>query len=116
MRKPFKKNLSQIPVEHAHGGSGSRQLILSEADDVSTQFSAMTKGFLKSGSAYDWHSHENIDEFFLVLQGSGVISFKDLDSMEYAVGDLIYIPANLAHKIEARGDIESQYYFIRLNK
>lgn len=116
MKKPFKKNLDQIPVEHAHGGSGSRQLILSEADGVSSQLSAMTKGFLKSGGVFDWHSHENIDEFFWVLQGSGLISFKGLDSMEYGVGDLIYIPANLEHKIEATGDQESQYYFIRLNQ
>ena len=116
MRKPFKKNIDQIAVEHAHGGSGSRKLILSEADDVSSQFSAMTKGFLASGGVFDWHHHENIDEFFWVLQGSGLISFRGLDSMEYGVGDLIYIPANLEHKIEATGDQESQYYFIRLNQ
>ncbi len=116
MRKPFKKNLDQIPVEHAHGGSGSRQLILSNADDVSSQFSAMTKGFLESGGVFDWHSHEHIDEFFLVLQGLGIIRFRDLDSLEYGVGDLIYIPANLEHRIEATGDQESQYYFIRINQ
>ncbi|MEI6690857.1 MAG: cupin domain-containing protein [bacterium] len=116
MRKPFKKYIDQIPVEHAHGGSGSRQLILSDADDVSSQLSAMTKGFLASGGMYDWHHHENIDEFFLVLQGSGVISYRTLDSTEYSVGDLIYIPANIEHRIEATGDQESQYYFIRLNQ
>ncbi len=116
MRKPFKKNLNTIPVEEAHGGSGKRQLILSPNDDVSSQFQAMTKGFLATGAKFDWHSHENIDEFFWVLQGSGVIDFKDMESMEYGVGDLVYIPASLEHKIEAKGDQESQYYFIRLNK
>lgn len=116
MRKPFKKNLHKIAVEEAHGGSGKRQLILSDEDDVSSQFQAMTKGFLLPGAKFDWHSHEDIDEFFLVLQGSGVISFKNMDSIKYNVDDLIYIPANLEHKIEATGNEENQYYFIRLNK
>lgn len=116
MRVPFKKNLANLPVEDAHGGSGRRQLILSDKDDVSSHFQAMTKGFVASGTKFDWHHHDNIDEFFLVLQGSGTISFKDHDSMEYCIGDLIYIPANLEHKIEATGDEESQYYFIRLDQ
>ena len=116
MRKPFKKNLLKIPVEEAHGGSGKRQLILSGEDDVSSQFQAMTKGFLASGAKFDWHSHEDVDEFFWILQGSGIISFKDMDAIKYHVGDLIYIPANLEHKIESTGNEESQYYFIRLNK
>ncbi len=116
MRKPFKKKLNSIPIEEAHGGSGKRQLILSSKDDVSSQFQAMTKGFLAPGTKFDWHSHEDIDEFFWILQGSGTISFKGTDSMEYQVGDLIYIPANLEHKIEATGDEGSQYYFIRLNQ
>lgn len=116
MRKPFKKNLNEIPVEQAHGGSGKRQLILSKEDDVSSQFQAMTKGFLASGAKFDRHSHGEIDEFFWVVQGSGTISFEDMDSMEYWTGDIIYIPANLEHTIEAHGDEESQYYFVRLNK
>lgn len=69
MRKPFKKSLKIIPMEAAHGGSGKRQLILSKDDAVSEQFQAMTKGFLKAGSIFDRHFHENIDEFFLVLKG-----------------------------------------------
>jgi len=116
MRKPFKKNLDKIPVEEAHGGSGKRQLILSSDNDVSSQFQTMTKGFLATGAKFDWHSHKDIDEFFWVLQGSGVIDFKGMDSMKYGGGDLVYIPADLEHKIEAKGDQESQYYFIRLNK
>ena len=116
MRKPFRKNLHKIPVKAAHGGSGKRQLIISNKDDVSSSFHAMTKGFLASGAKFDWHSHDKIDEFFLVLQGAGIISFKEMGSMEYQIGDLIYIPANLEHKIEATGDEESQYYFVRLNQ
>ncbi len=113
LRKPFKKNLAEISIEEAHGGSGKRQLILSEKDSISSQLSAMTKGFLKAGDCFDWHSHENIDEFFFVIKGAGMIEFKDSDIMKYNIEDLIYTPANTEHKITAQED--SEFFFIRLN-
>jgi mannose-6-phosphate isomerase-like protein (cupin superfamily) len=114
MRKPFKKSLNQIPLEQAHEGSGSRQLIFSKDDAVSKYFEAMTKGYLKSGNKFDWHSHQNIDEFFLVTKGNGVIEFKDSDSLEYKEGDLIYIPANIEHRIIASEKVDNEFFFIRL--
>ena len=115
MRKPFKKNLNSIPVEEAHGGSGKRQLILSKNDAVSEQFQAMTKGFLDVGSIFDWHVHENIDEFFLVIKGNGVIEFKSGEQFEYSPDDLIYIPDGIEHKIEAAGKDGSEFFFFRMN-
>lgn len=114
MRKPFKKSLSQIPIEEAHGGTSSRQLILSKADAISKYFEAMTKGYLKDGEKYDWHSHDKIDEFFLVTKGSGLVEFKNGDSWEYNEGDLIYIPANIEHKITASNENNNEFFFIRL--
>lgn len=116
MRKPFKKNLKTILIEEAHGGSGKRQLILSKADSVSKYFEAMTKGYLKSGGKFDWHFHENIDEFFLVTKGKGFIEFKSWEKFEYSPDDLIYIPDGIEHKIEATGKEESEFFFIRVNK
>jgi len=115
MRKPFKKSLGAIPIEEAHGGSGKRQLILSKDDAVSSYFHAMTKGFLPSVGVFDWHEHKHIDEFFLVMKGTGVIEFKDESSFRYAPGELIYIPANLSHRIENTGEEENEFYFIRLD-
>ena len=114
-RSPFIKRISEIPVEAAHGGSGSRQLILSATDPVSSQFQAMTKGFLPAGANFDWHDHDKIDEFFLVLAGVGYIEFENGARIEYKPDDLVYIPANLKHRIENTGSDENQFYFIRLN-
>lgn len=47
MRKPFIKNLKNIEMEPAHDGSGSRQVLLSKNDDISSQLEAATKGYLK---------------------------------------------------------------------
>ena len=76
----------------------------------------MTKWFLKAGAVFDWHAHESIDEFFLVVKGEGYIEFKDGEKIEYAPDDLIYIPADTEHKIEATGTEENEIFFIRLNK
>ncbi|MFA5796895.1 MAG: cupin domain-containing protein [Candidatus Woesearchaeota archaeon] len=115
MRKPFKKHLGAINVETAHGGSGRRQLMLSKDDPISSQLHAMTKGFLAPGRIFDWHDHEDIDEFFLVTKGTGVIEFEDGSKLEYTKDDLIYIPSNVKHKIENTGNVEGEFFFVRLN-
>ena len=77
---------------------------------------AMTKGFLASGGVFDWHQHDNIDEFFFVIKGTGIIQFDDGTEMQYKSDDLIYTPANTKHKIENTGKEENQFFFIRVNK
>ncbi|MCC6323400.1 cupin domain-containing protein [Candidatus Nomurabacteria bacterium] len=113
IRKPFRKNLSEIPVEEAHGGSGKRKLILSREDPISNQLQAMTKGFLAANGYFDWHEHENIDEFFLVIKGTGVVEFEDGTTIEYQTEDIVYMPSNIKHKMTAKK--ESEFLFIRLN-
>lgn len=116
MRKPFKKSLSEIPVEEAHGGSGSRQLILSKEDKVSGHFQAMTKGYLEPEAVFDWHHHDGVDEFFIVLKGVGRVSFKNGETFSYKPGDIFYTPAGISHKIESLGSETSEYFFVRLDE
>lgn len=116
MRKPFKKSLNSISIEAAHGGSGKRQLLLSKDDLISSQLEAMTKGFLAPKGVFDWHSHKDIDEFFLVTKGAGVIEFADGTKIKYSKDDLIYIPSNINHRIENTGKIENEFFFIRLKQ
>lgn len=116
MRAPAKKSLSEIQVEHAHGGSGSRQLIFSKDDIfISSQLEAMTKGFLPKGGVFDWHSHDRVDEFFLVVNGVGRIDYENKVSFTYSSGDIIYNPANLAHRLENTGEDDNIFFFVRIN-
>ena len=114
MRKPFKKELELIALEDAHGGSGKRQLILSGSDDISNNLEAMTRGFLNPGYSYDWHLHDNIDEFFYVISGQGIIYYEDGTESEYSSGQIFYTPCNFKHKIVASGGSPSEYFFIRV--
>jgi hypothetical protein len=49
MRKPFIKNILEVPSEAAHGGSGSRRVLLSGQDAISSKMEIMTKGVLPVG-------------------------------------------------------------------
>jgi quercetin dioxygenase-like cupin family protein len=116
-RMPVKKSLEQIPLEEAHGGSGRRQLIFNKTDPfVSKQFEAMTKGFLPPGQSYDWHKHEGVDEFFVVLEGTGEIEYENGNRYEYRGGDVFYSPAGIAHKLVNTGENDNVFYFIRISE
>ena len=72
-----KQNIKDIPVETAHGGSGSRQLLVTPDKLTSQYFEAFTKGFLEVGKIFDWHEHKDIDEIYIVLKGYGKFSVVD---------------------------------------
>ena len=74
----------------------------------------MTKGFLTSQGVFDWHNHDDIDEFFIVLQGTGIVEFEDGKEIEYKEDDLIYMPAPMKHKITNTGNIDNIFYFVRI--
>lgn len=74
----------------------------------------MTKGYLEPNGIFDWHLHDKIDEFFLSIQGAGVIEFKDGSKIEYKPNELIYIPANLEHRILNTDAITNEFFFVRL--
>ena len=108
-----KQNIKEIPVEEAHAGSGSRQMLLNPDVAASTKWEAVTKGFLPAGSSFDWHKHEDSDEMFLVSRGNGNFYCEE-DVTEYKAGDVILVRANTMHKIENTGKETTEGFFIRI--
>jgi mannose-6-phosphate isomerase-like protein (cupin superfamily) len=51
----------------------------------------------KFGATFDWHSHDNEDEAFLVLRGRIAIDFRD-GSVEMGEGDFIVVPRTVEHR------------------
>ncbi|WP_157014515.1 cupin domain-containing protein [Mesorhizobium xinjiangense] len=51
----------------------------------------------KFGEVFDWHSHENEDEGFLVLRGRIAIDFRD-GAVEMGEGEFIVVPRGLEHR------------------
>ena len=80
----------------------------------SKHFEAFTKGFLRPGSVFDWHIHKDTDEIFIVLKGRGKFYWKR-HVTRYSPGDVFVIPPSSKHKIEAKGKLTSEFYFIRIS-
>lgn len=114
MTKKFKiVNISQIPFGEIHNTPDSRQTLATKEDLVSDNIDALTKGTLIPGNRWDWHKHKQYDELGIVLKGTGRF-FWENEVTEYKPEDVIIIPANSIHKFEAEGNINSEFYFVRI--
>jgi len=51
----------------------------------------------KFGETFDWHSHTDEDEAFLVLRGRIAIDFRD-GSVELSDGDFLVVPRSVEHR------------------
>jgi quercetin dioxygenase-like cupin family protein len=113
MAKVQIKNISQIPFEGTHSLPNSRQTLATKNDLVTDNIDALTKGILPPGQIWDWHEHAEYDELCIVLSGEGLFVWDD-QSHNYQKDDVIIIPAGNKHKIEALGDKNSEFYFVRI--
>jgi len=52
---------------------------------------------------FNWHSHEDTDDFFLVLSGELTIHFRD-ENIKLGAGDLYVIPKNVEHRTSAENE------------
>jgi len=107
------KSIGDIPLEGTHNLPDSRQTLATKEDLVTDNIDAMTKGHLKPGQMWDWHSHDQHDELGIVLAGTGTFFWED-EVVEYKPEDVIIIPAGSKHKFEAGGEILNQFYFVRI--
>ncbi|UUP17304.1 MULTISPECIES: cupin domain-containing protein [Nitratireductor] len=54
----------------------------------------------KFGAVFDWHSHDEEDEAFLVLRGRIAIDFRD-GVVELGEGEFIVVPKTVEHRPRA---------------
>lgn len=60
---------------------------------------------VKFKGEFIWHDHTDEDEFFLVLQGTFRMEFRD-KSVKLAEGDFIIIPRGVEHRPVADQEVE----------
>ena len=53
--------------------------------------------------AFDWHSHADEDEMFLVLKGSFTMEFRDR-SVELSEGQMLVVPRGVEHRPVAESE------------
>jgi quercetin dioxygenase-like cupin family protein len=111
----IKRNATDIAVEEAHGGSGSRKVYADAVMSQNGNLDAITHGFLPGGSTFDWHEHDGIDEIMIVVHGKGIVADRD-GEYEYSVGDTFIFPANTEHMIANPTDHEHEMIFVRVKR
>ena len=114
MKKPQHIQMNSIPLEDAHGGEGSRRLILKAGEDISQNLEAFANTFLPEGGQFGWHGHDELDEIMVCLSGKGVIEFETGEKFNFGERDLVYIPKGVRHTISSPESI-TEYFFIRIN-
>lgn len=56
------------------------------------------------GQVTPMHMHPGEDEILYIVEGEGKVTFKDSDDLLFKAGDLVCLPANQFHQIEAGQD------------
>lgn len=113
MTKPRHISISRLPLEPAHGGEGSRRLVLSAGSDVSPHLEAFANTFLPPGGRFTWHKHDHCDEIMVCLSGDGSIEFSSGELFTFGPMDLIYIPKTISHTIICP-TASTEFFFIRI--
>ncbi len=114
MRKPFKRNWNLSTPEIAFEGLGERRKVFLEEDHTSAHLNVLNHGVMKPGLRLPWFLHDDKDEIIIVLKGSGVIHFKEADSLLIEVGDVVCIPANIHHSVENTSAANLEAVFLKV--
>ena len=108
--KIIKKSSGEIKIEPAHGGAGSRKLFVANNEIKNIQ--GITHGFLKAGGVFEWHKHDDCNEFMYVLKGSGIV--RDVDGeYSFGAGDFFIFPVGVYHEQRNTGNETFEAVFIR---
>lgn len=83
-------------------GSTIRSLL--DQSNAPVEKQSLAEATLPKGSATERHHHKLSEEFYYLLEGSGVMEI-DGEAREVGVGDAILIPAGTWHQITATQDL-----------
>ena len=108
--KVIKKSWEDVKLEPAHDGAGSRKLFIK--NDEVKNIQGITHGWLQAGGIFEWHKHDECNEFMYVLKGSGIVRDED-GEYEFHEGDFFVFPIGEYHEQRNTGDITFEAVFIR---
>jgi mannose-6-phosphate isomerase-like protein (cupin superfamily) len=67
---------------------------------------------VKPGVTTVAHHLKQIDEYYIITQGKGKVTFADLEPTEVGVGDVIVIPAGASQRITNIGKTDLVFYCV----
>lgn len=90
----------------AHAGKGMvKNTSLYDADDFSTNLHFMIYSELKPGTSIGYHTHQNNEEVYVILEGKGTMTINGREH-EVVAGDVILNKPYWSHGLENTSDTE----------
>ena len=96
------RRLSEASVEEWHR---LRSHVLMDAGELGSRNMSVTWLEVPAGVEQTLHSHEEAEQVYVVVRGSGQMSVAG-DTGEIAEGDLVLVPPATDHAISNNGDTE----------
>ena len=107
MTEPFRTNLEEVPLvpglKKEEGWVEMQVQFLIDQRKAGTDDFLLGWTVLPPGARHDRHRHRDADEFFVVLQGSGMI-YTDDGREPSGKGDVVYTPRGHWHGFDNTGD------------
>lgn len=75
------------------------------APRVVAEFNGHDVMVVKAKGEFNWHSHPDTDDVFLVLKGQMTVRLRDED-VELGPGDLFIVPKGVEHCPVAHGEVQ----------
>lgn len=107
----IKKGFNEVGLESAHDGAGSRKLFLKEDEVENIQ--GITHGWLKAGGIFEWHKHDDCNEFMYVLKGKGIVRDEE-GEYPFETGDFFIFPKGVYHEQRNTGEETFEAMFARV--
>jgi mannose-6-phosphate isomerase-like protein (cupin superfamily) len=107
MTEPYRTNLGEVPLvpglKKEEGWVEMQVQFLIDQERTGTDDFLLGWTVLPPGARHDRHRHHDADEFFVVLQGSGMV-YTDDGREPASKGDVVYTPREHWHGFDNTGD------------
>jgi mannose-6-phosphate isomerase-like protein (cupin superfamily) len=105
--------LNDLPFVKTSHQVGFKKVIFN-SNDFESDVTQLAFGELLTNQHIDSHMHESMEEIFIFISGTGIITINHID---YEIrNDSIYrIPIKTEHSIKALSDLNFYYFGVALN-
>lgn len=105
--KPFRTNLKDVPLvgglKREDGWIDMQVQFLIDKKTANSERMLVGWTVLPPGASHERHSHPNVDEFWIVLKGKGVM-YTDDGEEPSGEGDVVFTPAGYWHGFKNTSD------------
>jgi mannose-6-phosphate isomerase-like protein (cupin superfamily) len=110
-------DITYIPASHERPDEpGVLKKVLVQAGDlIEGRVQMINWALLPAGKSFQAHFHEDMQEIFILVQGSTRIEIEG-ESAELHTGDAVFVPVAAVHTMHNSGDEDAAYIAIGITR